>query len=42
MRRIIAPLLFAVLVTLATVLPPVYANANNDAGSAVKNCLLEE
>ena len=42
MRRIIAPLLFVVLVALATVLPPVYANTGDASGGAVKNCPLEE
>ena len=35
MRRVIVPLLFVVLVSLATVLPPVYASPGDGVKTAV-------
>ena len=40
MRRVIVPLIFVVLVSLATVLPPVYAS--DGVKTVEKACALEE
>ena len=42
MRRVIVPLIFIVLVSLATVLPPVYASSNDGVNTVEKACALEE
>ena len=42
MRRVIVPLVFVVLVSLAAVLPPVYASPGDGVKTVEKACALEE